>query len=499
MAMELPDEAISYDTRNLLALPLEEWSAVAELRTRHFVNPARLKDLQPRLNQVRGQIAADRETRNAPPELQPLEAGFIDLPQQQLDAFRRKGDTSEMGRCINTAQRLRDDAGTVVFLGIGGSSLGAKALFSALKPFYHNQMPEADRMQIPRAFFAGDHTDNDTLQELLDMLGVTCVDPDNRDERWAVVVTSKSGASLEPAITLRSFRREATEYYGLRSEWLKKLFFAVTGPNSKLRDLFKALGHADDDVLTIPENVGSRFSVFTPAGLLPAAIYGLDVRALLLGAAAMTKRFLEEPFERNPVLQYAAVNYLLAEECGKSVRVMSVWSPKLEAVGQWYDQLANESLSKRGRGPLAMTQVQTRDASTRNQQLQEGPRDRVINNLIVPTPCLSPIAVMMAPERNEDDLNQYNRKKVTDFVQAAHQGASRAYYDSARPTADLILPSLSEHTMGQLMQMLMLATVVEGRLMGVNPYGQPGIEPARRQMREILRQGKPATEEDGPR
>src|SRR5262249_38630040 len=154
---------------------------------------------------------------------------------------------------------------------------------------------------------------NDALQDLLDLLQVTCVDPDNsREERWGVVVLGTSGSALETGVAHRVFRREATEYYGLRSEWLRQLFVAVSGPSGKLRDLFKALGHDDQDVLTIPGHVGDRYAVFTPAGLLPAAAMGLDVRALLLGAAAMTKRFLEEPFERNPVLQFAAVNYLMA-------------------------------------------------------------------------------------------------------------------------------------------------------------------------------------------
>src|SRR5205823_8062565 len=112
-------------------------------------------------------------------------------------------------------------------------------------------------------------------------------------------------------------------------ERLRQLLIPVTGPAGTLRDLCRADGHADEDVLTVPDSVGGRYAVFTPAGLLPAAILGLDVRALLLGAAAMTRRFLEEPFERNPVLQYAGVNYLMTEESGKPVRVLALWSKKL--------------------------------------------------------------------------------------------------------------------------------------------------------------------------
>src|SRR5687767_13630389 len=169
------------------------------------------------------------------------------------------------------------------------------------------------------------------------------------------------------------------EYYGNQSPMLNKLFLPITGAGGKLRDLVKAEGVKDDDIFTIPDNIGGRFSVFTPVGLLPAALMGLDVRALLLGAAAMTRRFLEEPFERNPVLQYAAVNFLMSQT--KPIRVLSIWSKKLESLGLWYDQLLAESLGKQGQGPTPLTTVQTRDLHSRGQQHQEGARDKFINNL----------------------------------------------------------------------------------------------------------------------
>jgi glucose-6-phosphate isomerase len=285
---------------------------------------------------------------------------------------------------------------------------------------------------------------------------------------------------------LRVFHREANEYYGLRSEWLKELFAAVTSPLSKFRDLFRAHGHDDAEILTIPDHIGDRFSVFTAAGLLPAALMGLDVRAMLLGAATMTKRFLEEAFERNPVLQYAGINHLMYQDLNKPIRVLTVWSKKLETLGLWYDQLVAESLGKQGKGPTPLTVVHTRDLHSRGQQHQDGPRDRVINNLILKNPKAVPIMVQMA-DHNEDELNVFSRKGLPDMMTAALQGMNEAYYDAARPTADLMLPSLTEHAMGQLMQMLMLATIVEGRLMGINPYGEPGVEAYKRNMREILK------------
>jgi glucose-6-phosphate isomerase len=301
-----------------------------------------------------------------------------------------------------------------------------------------------------------------------------------------VFVASKSGATLEPLVALRVFRREAQEYYGLRSEWLGKLFAAATGTTGRLRSQLKAQGLDDASILTIPDNVGSRFAVFSPAGLVPAALMGLDVRALLLGAAAMTKRFLEEPFERNPVLQLAAVNYLMSEEQGKPVRVLSLWSQKLEALGRWYAYLLAECLGKQGRGVTAVPLVQTRDLHTHAQVLQEGPRDRFVTNFVVKQPRAVPIQVQMA-DQNEDELNAIARKGLPDIAAASLKGANQAHYDAARPTADLVVPALSEHAVGQLMQLLMLATAVEARLYGVNPYGQPGGEVYRRHVRELLK------------
>lgn len=484
--MQLPDESVSYSHHGLLAPPGEEWTPAAELRARHFVHPNRFKDLNQRLLQARAQVATDREMRNAPPEYLPLEPGFINLPQELLDNFRRKQDQSEVGRVLALATRFREESDRVVFLGAGGSHLGARAIFTALRGAYHNELPPETRLGVPRVYFEGHSADNDALQELFELLQVTCVDPDRREERWAVVSISKSGTSLEPAVALRAFRREAAEYYGLRSPWLAQLFACVTGPSTKLREQARALGLGDDSVLSIPDNVGGRFSAFTPAGLLPAAIMGLDVRALLLGAAAMTKRFLEEPIERNPVLQFAGMNYLLAEELNKPIRVLSVWSRRLEAVGPWYEHLLSEALGKQGRGPTPVTMLGTRDLYTRGQHHQDGPRDRAIINLVVKSPLTVPIQIGMT-DRNDDDLNQFNRKSLAQVAQAAMQGANQGYYESARPTADVVVPALSEHTIGQLLQMLMLATVVEARLMGVNPYAAPGAEVSRRHLVAALR------------
>jgi glucose-6-phosphate isomerase len=484
--MQLPDESVTYQYQSLLVPAGDEWTPAAEFRARHFLAPARLKELTPRLMQIRSQVAAERDLQQVPAELHPLEPGFIDLPQKLLDDHRRRGEASDLGRVLGLAGYLKEHVGRVVVLGAGGSSLGARALFEALKSSYHNELPPETRIGIPCIYFAGENADNDGLQDLIDLLQNTCIDPERWEERWAVIAVSKSGVTLETSVTLRVLQREAAEYYGSRSDRLRDFFVPVTGPASRLSELFLAMGCGEAGILTIPDNVGGRYSVFTPAGLLPAAVMGLDARALLLGAAAMTRRFLEEPFERNPVLQYAGVNYLMAEECAKPTRVLAVWSKKLEALGLWHDQLLAEGLGKQGRGPTPLTAVMTRDLHSRGQQYQEGTRDKVINNLVVKTPRSVPIPVGMA-DRNEDGLNAMSRKNLPDILDAAREGTRQAHFAAARPTAELVLPALSEHTMGQLMQLLMLATVVEGRLMGINPYGQPAVETYKRNLEAMLK------------
>jgi glucose-6-phosphate isomerase len=487
--MQLPDEAVSFQYQSLLFQPKpdEEWSPRLELLAQHFLPPNRLKTFLTQINQVRSQVAIEREVVSPLPSQKPLDAAFIDLPDRLLTELRRNPQDSVLSRIQTAANRLREQTDRVVILGIGGSYMGARALFEALRSSYHNELPVEHRVGIPRIYFEGNSLDNDALQDLLDLLQNSCVNPEVREERWGAVVISKSGKTLETAAALRVFRREASEYYGAKSPWTRQLIVPITGEaDSHLRALAKADGYRDEDIFLVPDRVGGRFSVFSAVGLLPAAVMGLDVRALLLGAAAVTRQFIDEPFERNPALQLAAINYLMSEELGKPVRVLSVWSKKLEALGLWYDQLLSESLGKQSRGPTPITAVETRDLHSRGQQHQEGKRDKLIINVVVQNPKAAPIPIGMA-DRNEDGLNAISRKTYPDLLEAARRGTEEAYLEAARPQANIIVPVLNEHTVGQLMQMLMLATVVEGRMLGINPYGQPGVEAYKRNMMRILK------------
>jgi glucose-6-phosphate isomerase len=489
--MQLPDEAIEFTYAGSLLPHPDAWTPLAELQAGQLIRPDRVEAVKQQVMQVRQQVGAERQMENPPARMLPLDSGFIDMPGKLMDKYRRKGENSEVGRILAAANKLKAETDRVVVLGIGGSYLGAKALFDALCHTYHNELPDRMRMGKPRLYFEGNNVENDTLQDLLDFLENTCVDPALRDERWGAVVISKSGGTLETAAAYRVIRRELARYYGNAPEEMRKRVVPITGLTGKLRELCVKDGYGEDEILRVPDGVGGRYSVFSAVGLLPAAVVGLDVQALLLGASTMTQRFLSEPFERNPVLQYAAINYLMAAELGKNTRVLAIWSKKLEALGWWYDQLLSESLGKQGRGPTPITVVNTRDLHSRGQQHQEGTRDKLVNNLFVKGTRHAPIQIGMA-DRNEDELNQFSRKTLPDVLGAAYRGTNEAYAEVARPTTEIMVPSLSEHTMGQLMQMLMLATVVEGRLMGINPYGQPGVQAYKDRMMRILKEAPKA-------
>ena len=451
-----------------------------------YLADERLDALLPRLEQARQEVLDDvalwQSGDSVPTDKQPLDAGFINLPQRMLDEYRQDPDHSELGRILKTAARLRDQVDAVVVTGIGGSYMGARALFEACCHPYHNYLSPDDRDRRPRIFFEGNNVDNDATAGLLDLIRQG--NWEHTDDRWAVVVISKSGGTLETAVAFRLLLAAVNDQCGGDADQLAELIIPVTGPSGKLFDLATALNCRDR--FEIPAGVGGRFSILTPVGLLPAAILGLDVIALLAGAAAMNERFRNSEPCGNPVLQYVAVCHLMEIEHGLDVRVLSTWGKSLEAVGLWYDQLLAESLGKDERGALPLTVVNTRDLHSRGQQHQEGPRDKLITNLIVDQVRRDPLRIGQS-DLNQDGLNELADKSLPDIMSAAIEGTNLAYEGDQRPTADIHLPRLDEAALGQLFQMLMLATVVEGHLIGINPYGQPGVEGYKRHMNEILR------------
>jgi glucose-6-phosphate isomerase len=449
-----------------------------------------LDDLAGSLDKARAEALADVDRWRAggtrPGEV--LDPAFIDLPDRLLADYSTKRPASELFAILQTARRIRDAVDRVIVLGIGGSYMGTRALFEACCHPFHNELPRGERGGRPRLSFEGFNIDNDSAQGLLDLVAPAGATPDDDLlHRWAILVVSKSGGTLETAAATRLFLDALLRGVGGDVKKLAERVVPITGTAGKLADLSRAIGCPD--VFDIPDGVGGRFSVFTAVGLLPASIVGIDVVRLLEGAAAMNRRFHEAPVADNPVLQYVGVSHLAEQRMGASIRVLSSWSNRLEAVGLWYDQLLSESLGKDEKGATPLTTVTTRDLHSRGQQHQEGRRDKLITNLLVGEPRRDRLVLpkLGGFGHDEDKLDDLVGTAWPDMLAAAAAGTNEAYAHDKRPTADILLPRIDEHTVGQLLQMLMLATVVEGRLVGTNPYGQPGVEAYKKFMMRRLR------------
>ncbi len=438
--------------------------------------------LGPRLETARREVLDDLELWKraaVPKRKQPLDAGFIDLPERLLDDYALHKEQSELGRIVDVADRMAHRCDSVVSLGIGGSYMGARALFEACCHPYHNEIDAERRHGRPRIYFQGNNVDNDATGALLDLL------TSRTGHRWGIVVISKSGGTLETAVAFRVFLDALRRACGNDMREAAARIVPITGQEGRLRQLAQALGC--EDVFPIPDGVGGRFSIFCAVGLLPAAIMGLDIFKLLEGAAMANERFCNAPYGENVVLDYVAVCHLMEARRGATTRVLSTWGEGLEAVGLWYDQLLAESLGKDGQGALPLTVVNTRDLHSRGQQHQEGRRDKLITNLIVEQ-VKRPAIAIQSSNLNQDRLNDLEGKTYPQILQAAIAGTNRAYNNDRRPTADLRLSRRDEVSLGQLFQMLMLATAVEGRLIGINPYGQPGVEAYKKHMNDFLRE-----------
>ncbi len=455
----------------------------------HGIDEGQLKELLPVLGGIRDVLMTTELEMLArklpiPAEMEPLDAGFVTLPERMITEYEANRQGSELGRLFKRATNLHTIADAVVVLGVGGYYMGARAIMESCCQPYWNELSRGDRGSKPRMYFEGNNFDNDASQALLHLLGAHRNRPATSElERWALVVISKSGGNLETATAFRQFLAALESSTGGDREKLVELLVPVTGMGGKLHKMATELGVTD--LYPVPDGVGGRCSVLSAVGLVPAALLGVNVVELLQGASAMTKHFLTAKPEDNIVLQYVAANHLLEKHRGINIRVMSVWSKALESFGMWYDQLAAESLGKNLLGFTPLTTVNTRDLHSRHQQHQQGKRDKVFNNIIVDEFRFDSLAIG-ARRQDTDSLNDMAEKTLPMVMKAAIEGTNQALRDDGRPSTNLHVPQVDELHMGQLFQMMMLATVVEGRLMGINPYGQPGVEAYKKNMNLLL-------------
>lgn len=453
------------------------------------LDQSQIASLGPKLELLRDEIC-DLDVKMldgaipVPTSKQPLDAGFYLLPEKLLSQYEADRQGSELARILAKTKSLMAELDRVVVLGIGGSYMGAKALMDACCQPYFNELSRGERGSRPRIYFEGNNVDNDASQGLLHLLGAQRGTLANSiDLSWGLVVISKSGGTLETAAAFRQYLAALEASCGGDRELLRRRLIPVTGTSGKLFDFATELGC--DPIFPVPDGVGGRFSVLSAVGIVPAALMGINVMKLLEGAKAMNQHFRTAKASENVVLQYTAVNHLMEQHRGANIRLLSVWSKALESAGMWYDQLLAESLGKQLIGAMPLTTVNTRDLHSRHQQHQEGRRDKIVNNLIVENYRFDPLAIGRR-DSDPDDLNAIADKTLPDIMSAAIQGTNQALLEDGRPSTNLTMPRVDEYFMGQYFQMLMLATVVEGRLLGINPYGQPGVEAYKKNMNRNL-------------
>ena len=382
--------------------------------------------------------------------------------------------TQELVADINaTAQRLRKECEYVVCIGIGGSYLGAKAVIEALSNAFDAYTATPG---CPKVLFAGQNIGEDYMHELQTFLA---------DKRFGIIVISKSGTTTEPAIAFRLLKEQLERQAG--KDAAKNLIVAITDEKrGALRQLANEEGYT---TYVIADNVGGRFSVLSPVGLLPIAVAGHDINALLQGAVEMEKT-TKNPGEENIAETYAKVRNALYAE-GKKIEILVNYNPKLHFLAEWWKQLYGESEGKEGKGIFPASVDLTTDLHSMGQWIQEGERTIFETVLSVEEPnheCVIPSDVA-----NLDGLNYIAGKRIDYVNKMAEIGTRIAHVEGGVPNIRITIPRLDEHSLGQLIYFFEKGCGISGYILGVNPFDQPGVEAYKKNMFALLE--KPGYEE----
>ena len=367
------------------------------------------------------------------------------------------------------ADVLRQNCEVVVVAGIGGSYLGARAVIEALSNSFAWLVGDKKN---PTILFAGNNIGEDYLSELTTYL---------KDKKFGVINISKSGTTTETALTFRLLKKQCEEQRG--KEEAKKVIVAITDAKKGA-----ARTCADKEGYTsfiIPDNVGGRFSVLTPVGLLPIACAGFDIAKLVEGAQTMEKACGKDvPFAENIAAQYAAVRNALYAEAGKKIEIMVNYQPKLHFMSEWWKQLYGESEGKDGKGIFPASCDFTTDLHSMGQWIQEG--ERTIYETVISVE--KPNRTMLFPndEENLDGLNFLAGKRVDDVNKMAELGTRLAHVDGGVPNIRVSMPELNEYYLGQVIYFFEIACGISGNILGVNPFNQPGVEAYKKNMFALL-------------
>ena len=391
--------------------------------------------------------------------------GWLDLPEETDEAL--------LHQIQNCANRLERQSEIVVVIGIGGSYLGARAVIEALQHSYKGFCPFSDN-HAPFVTYSGNNISEDNLCELLEVL-------DNKD--YSLIVISKSGTTTEPAIAFRILKKHCEDKYG--KEWAKQRIVAIT---DKARGALKKLADTEGyETFVIPDNVGGRYSVLTPVGLLPIAVAGFDIRQLIAGARAMRQELLaQHKLDDNIAQQYALLRYMLYKN-GKKIELMVSYNPKLAFFIEWYKQLFGESEGKEGKGIFPTGATFSTDLHSLGQYIQEGERHLFETVLSIQQ---SRFQVPIPEDKdNLDGLNYLLGKSIQDINLTAEEGTRMAHVDGQVPNLRLIVPKVDENNLGQLIYFFEFSCALGGYLLDINPFDQPGVEAYKKNMFRLL--GKP--------
>ena len=386
--------------------------------------------------------------------------GWVALPQSI--------DAEQLATIKSSADKLRSKAEVIVCIGIGGSYLGAKAVLEAMSNSF--SLLKRDRKD-PIVLFAGQNISEDYTYELLDAV---------KDRELAVVVISKSGTTTEPAIAFRILKAELERRYG-KAEAAERIVAVTDKARGALKTLATQEGY---QTFVIPDDVGGRFSVLTPVGLLPLAAAGIDIEALVRGAQDMQKATSEDvPYEQNIAAQYAAVRNALYAE-GKKIEILASYEPKLQYIAEWWKQLYGESEGKEGKGIFPASVTLTADLHSMGQYIQEGERMLMETVISVAKPDHS--ITIESDEENLDGLNFLAGKRISEVNRMAELGVQLAHCDGGVPNIRIELPSIDAYNIGALLYFFERACGISGYILGVNPFNQPGVEAYKKNMFALL-------------
>ena len=387
--------------------------------------------------------------------------GWLHLPSEISEDF-----LNELQACANV---MRENCEAIVIAGIGGSYLGARAVIEALSNSFAWLVNDKKN---PTILFAGNNIGEDYLAELTAYLA---------DKKFGVINISKSGTTTETALTFRLLKKQCEKQRG--KEEAKKVIVAIT-------DAKKGAARAAADkegykTFVIPDNVGGRFSVLTPVGLLPIACAGFDIKKLVEGAADMEKACdISVPFDENPAAQYAAVRNGLYAEAGKKIEIMVNFQPKLHFFSEWWKQLFGESEGKDGKGIFPASCDFTTDLHSMGQWIQQG--ERTIYETVISIEKPNKELLFPKDEDNLDGLNFLAGKRVDEVNKMAELGTRLAHVDGGVPNIHISVPQLNEYYIGQLIYFFEKACGISGLILGVNPFNQPGVEAYKKNMFALL-------------